>query len=465
MALDEEQTKRAVMWVYILSLFMQIVDGTIVNVAVPTLAEEFDVSEGKLGWAIIGYLISLAVFIPASGRLGDSFGTKRVFMLSLLLFTGSSTLCGLSTTFGQLVGFRVIQGIGAGLMAPIGAAMLYRAFPQSERAKAATAVIGVAVVAPAMGPVLGGVILETLNWRWIFFVNIPIGLLALTMTAKVITEYRGDREGTFDVVGFVLAGAGLALTLFAVSEGPHQGWTSAPILLGLAAGIACITAFVSWEQRTRFPLLELSLLKDKHFRTSILVGFPTYMGFMALIFILPLYLQSLRGFTALDSGLATFPQALGVMTSSQLVGRLVYSRVGPRRLMIGGAVAALLIGLVFATLDMQSSLWTVRGLNYVRGLAMGTIFVSMQASVYATTSNADTGQATALFTVVRQSAPAFGVALAGTALSSLASSANGLDPGLDAYRWAMVAAALMFVPAIAAAWQLDDSDAAETMKR
>ncbi len=166
--LSEERYKTAMVVIFVLTLFVQILDGTIVNVAIPTLADAFGVTDTEIDRAIIGYLVGLAVFIPASSWLADRFGSRVVFLSSLTLFTFASALCGASQSLNQLLAFRILQGVGAGVMGPLGAALLYRAFPQNERAKAATAVISVAVIAPAIGPVLGGFLIETLNWRWIF---------------------------------------------------------------------------------------------------------------------------------------------------------------------------------------------------------------------------------------------------------------------------------------------------------
>lgn len=462
MELDDDRYKRAMIVVFVLTLFVQILDGTIVNVAIPTLADVFGVTDAEIDRAIIGYLVGLAVFIPTSGYLADRFGARTVFLSSLTLFTLASALCGVAQSLPQLVVFRIFQGIGAGVMGPLGAAMLYRAFPQNERAKAATAVISVAVIAPAVGPVLGGAIIEFLNWRWIFYVNVPIGIVAFIVGWLVIRDFGSERAVRFDGIGFVLAGVGLGATLYGITVARDLGWTSPIVVVAIAAGILSLIALPIHERRVEQPLLRFELLRSPIFRSIQVLAFPTYAAFVGLIFLLPVYLQSLRGFSALETGLATFPQAVGVWLSSQLVGRVLYGRVGPRRLLLFGLTAALIIGLVIAQSDLTTSLWTVRLLMFARGLGLGFAFIAIQTAVYAQTSVEDTAQATAMFSANRQAAPAFGVALTAAVLAGVAT--DSASPQLGAYQAAFWVSALLFVPALIAVWWVRDEDAAATMR-
>jgi EmrB/QacA subfamily drug resistance transporter len=459
--LDDERYKTAMIVIFVLTLFVQILDGTVVNVAIPTLADAFGVTDAEIDRAIIGYLVGLAVFIPTSGWAADRFGARRVFLGSLTAFTVASTLCGLAQTLPQLVLFRILQGVGAGIMGPLGAAMLYRAFPQNERAKAATAVITVAVIAPAIGPVLGGAIVEFLDWRWIFFVNVPIGLFAFVVGLLVIRDFGADTRPRFDVIGFVLAGVGLGATLYGITVARELGWTSTVVVVSLAAGLAGLIALPLYERRREHPLLRFELLRAPIFRSIQILSFPTYAAFLGLIFLLPVYLQSLRGFGALDTGLATFPQAIGVWLSSQLVGRVLYRRIGPRRLLFTGLSWAIVVGVAMAQFDLETSLWTVRLLMFARGFGLGFAFIAIQTAIYAQTSVEDTAQATAMFSANRQAAPAFGVAITAAVLAGVATDAA--DPGLAAYRAAFWVCALMFVPALIATWWVRDEDAAATM--
>ncbi len=460
LSLDDEQYKRAMVAIFVLTLFVQILDATIVNVAIPTLADEFGVSDTEIDRAIIGYLVGLAVFIPASAWLADRFGSRKTFLFAITLFTVSSALCGLAQTLNQLLAFRILQGVGSGIMGPLGAAMLYRAFPQRERARAATAVIGVAVIAPAIGPVLGGLVIEVANWRWIFLINIPIGLFAIVAGFAVIRDFRGEVRQRFDLIGFLLAGIGLGATLFGVTVARELGWTSPVVLVSVIGGIASLVALPFFERRIEAPLLRFEVFRAPIFRALQLVSFPTYAAFLGVIFLLPVYLQSLRGFSALDTGLATFPQAVGVWISSQVVGRKFYTRIGPRRLLLVGLTGGLLVGLLLARVDLNTSLWTIRGLMFARGFTLGFAFISIQTAIYSQTSVEDTSQATAQYSANRQSAPAFGVALAA---AILAGSAGSGEPELSDFRLAFLVTALVFVPAIIATLWVRDEDAAATL--
>ncbi|HYN35087.1 MAG TPA: MFS transporter, partial [Ilumatobacteraceae bacterium] len=238
-----------VMIVYIFALFMTVIDGTMVNVALPTMARDFGVPTTDIEWISLGYLLALAAVIPAAGWLGDRFGTKRMFVIALVIFVVTSLLCGLSQTLGQLIGFRVLQGIGGGLLTPVGGAMLYRAYSMEDRAKAAIGVLSVTVIAPAVGPVLGGLIVDQASWQWIFYINVPIGALALVLSVLWLRETVQPDPGGFDAPGFVLSAAAVALLLYTLSIGPEKGWSSPTTLAFGIAGAVCLIAMIVVELR------------------------------------------------------------------------------------------------------------------------------------------------------------------------------------------------------------------------
>ncbi|MFV0309713.1 MAG: DHA2 family efflux MFS transporter permease subunit [Desertimonas sp.] len=458
--------KYVVAVVFIAALFLDILDTTIVNVALRTIAESFETTE--IEWIVLGYTLSLAIFIPASGWLGDRFGTKRTFLTALVLFVGGSMLCGLATSIGQLVAFRVLQGIGGGMLTPIGIAMLFRAFPPAERARASTLLMIPTMVAPATGPVLGGFIADTIGWRWIFLVNVPIGVVALVFGFRYLREHTEPTAGPFDIPGFVLSGYGLAAIAFALDSGPTRGWTS-PLVLGLiVSGIAAVVALVYVETHVEHPMLALRLLGDRIFRATNLTMFFAMMSFIAVTFAMPLYLQTLRGLDAFHSGLTTFPQAVGILISSQIAGRL-YARIGPRRLVIFGMSVAAVAILSFTTLSLDTSLWEIRILMLVRGLGMGFCFVPVQASSYANIAPSDNGRASAIFSTQRQMAASIGVAVVSTVLISfmpLGQVPSDFARALTGYRWAFVTSTIMAVLAVVmASLFLRDEDAAASMGR
>ncbi|MEY2424225.1 MAG: hypothetical protein QOI95_4292 [Acidimicrobiaceae bacterium] len=457
--------------VFVCGMFIDILDTTIVNVALPDLGREFHATTASIEWIVLGYLLSLAVFIPASGWIGDRLGTRRVFLFALAMFTFASALCGQAHSLGELVAFRVLQGVGGGMLVPVGTAMLFRAFPPIERAKASTVLIVPTVLAPALGPVLGGWLVTDVSWRWIFYVNLPVGALAFTIGFLFLREEREGIAGRFDVPGFLLSGAGLALVLFALTQGPEKGWRSPQVLVTGVVGIVMFVLLVIVETRVPEPLLALRLFRERMFRSANVVLTLTYGSFIGVIFLMPLYLQNLRGFTPLESGLTTFPQALGVIVSSQVVGHL-YHRVGPRRLIVFGMLGMAAVTLPLAFVGLDTNLWDIRLIMFFRGICMAFAFVPMQAATYANIAPVDTGRASAIYSTQRQVAAALGVASLGTVLVSRINSATAgvTDPhavaraALSGYRLAFLVGAALVALAAISGLLVHDEDAASTMR-
>jgi EmrB/QacA subfamily drug resistance transporter len=447
--------------IFVCGMFIDILDTTIVNVALPDLGREFHASTASIEWIVLGYLLSLALWIPASGWFGDRLGTRRVFLFALAMFTGASALCGQAHSLGELVGFRVLQGVGGGMLVPVGTAMLFRAFPPIERAKASTVLLLPTVLAPALGPVLGGWLVTDVSWRWIFYVNLPVGIVAFAIGFLYLREEREGSAGRFDAPGFVLSGAGLALILFALSQGPEKGWRSAEVVGSGLAGVALLITLVLVETRVAEPMLALRLYRERMFRNANVVLTLTYASFIGVIFLMPLFLQNLRGLTPFESGLTTFPQAIGVIVSSQIVGRL-YHRVGPRRLIFFGMLGMSVVTFQLSLLDLHTSLWTIRGIMFCRGLCASFSFVPLQASTYANVTPADTGRASALYSTQRQVAAALGVATLGTVLISRTTSQSP-SGALSGFHAAFLTGSLLVFLAAISALLIRDEDAAATM--
>jgi EmrB/QacA subfamily drug resistance transporter len=451
--------------VYVSALFLDILDSTIVNVAIPGLGRELHTENAE--WVVLGYTLSLAVWIPTSGWLGDRFGTKRTFLIALMAFTGGSLLCGCAQTIGQLIAFRVIQGVGGGMLTPVGLAMLFRAFPPAERARAATLIMIPTLAAPALGPVLGGLIVTNVSWRWIFLVNVPIGIVALWFGSRYLQEHKHPATGRFDIAGFILSASALALIVYTLSEGPHAGWMSPLVITCGVIGVVAAVATTVVELRIPSPMLDLRLLHNRMFRQCNLVGLFSMGSFLGVTFVMPLYLQLLRGMTPLESGLTTFPQAFGIMLSSVIAGR-VYARIGPRRLMSGAFFAAALAIALYTTLGLHTSLWLIRGLMFGRGVCMGFAFVPMQAASYATIEPAQNGRASSIFSTQRQVGVSLGVAIVASILAahmslSRAPLANEVNRALTGVRLAFAVAVILALLAAVCAWFIRDEDAAATM--
>jgi EmrB/QacA subfamily drug resistance transporter len=452
---------------YMVGLYMSAVDSTIIYTALPSLARDFHEPLAAAQWVTLGYLLSLAVLVPSSGWIGDRFGTRRTYLLALLLFTGASAACGLSDSLLQLVIFRVIQGAGGGLIVPVGQAMLFRTFPPERRAKAAGMVALGTALGPATGPVLGGVLTTELSWRWCFFVNVPLGLSVLAIGLLYLGEHREPAAGRLDIPGFLLAGSGLALFLYAVSESSVLGWSS-PVIIGTgAAGLAALAALVWVELHAATPMLNLRLLGNRIFRTGCMVSLCSMLAYSAYLFIMPEFLQQARGASALSSGLTTLPGAIGLWLSSQIAAR-AYPRVGPRRMAVAGlAGVATIFILLGLTIDLDTSTWLIRVLAFCSGSGIAWCNIAVQTSSFATISRADTGRASALFNTQTRVAGGLGVAVLVTVIS-ISYHAGTMVPGaalVTAFHHAFLTAAAMVVAAGLIALRIRDIDAAATMRR
>lgn len=456
--------------VFVFGLFMHLIDMTIVNVALPTFAREFNASTTTIEWVVTGYLLSLAVFIPVSGWAGDRFGTKRTFLFALAMFTLGSLLCALAWDIEPLIAFRVLQGIGGGMLTPVGTAMLFRAFPPAERAQAAALLAIPTAVAPASGPVLGGYLVEYQSWHWIFLINVPIGLAGLLVAALFLREEKQEKPGRLDVPGFVLASTGLAAVMYALAEAGSRGFDDTRVLASGLPGLALLAIFSIVELRTEEPMIDVRLLGDRLFRAANTVQFAGFAGFAGTLFLLPLLLQAEMGLTPLESGLTTFPQAIGVIMMVQPVGRL-YRRVGPRRLVMIGMAGSTLTTLAFLLVDLETSRWWIQVIMLARGWFFAFAIVPIQAVAFAAISSELTGRASAVFNAGRQVAASFGVALLATVLTNRLTHHEAVlgspftrDGALLAFHDAFLAATVVVAVAIAAAFLISDKAAAHTMR-
>ncbi len=468
---DRFEYKYLVAVAFVFALFMDILDTTIVNVALPTFARDFGASTTAIEWVVTGYLLSLAVFIPVSGWAGDRFGTRRTFLFAVAMFTIASLLCAVSWSIESLTAFRVLQGIGGGMLTPVGTAMLFRVFPPSERAKASAFVTIPAVVAPAAGPVVGGYLVEYASWHWIFIINVPIGLFAFLFSAAVLREERQAEPGRLDVPGLLLSASGLSLAVYALAEAGQHGFDDAKVIALGNLGIALLAALVVVELRTAKPMLDIRLFTDRLFRAANAVMLLGFAGMMGALFLLPLLLQAEMGLTPFESGLTTFPQAIGLLMFVPLSARL-YPRIGPRRMMMAGMAIVSVMTFAFLLVDLDTSQWWIRLLMLVRGWGFAFNLVPMQAATFATIRPQDTGRASAISAALRQVAASLGVALIATVLTSrlvhhgaqLGNPATR-DGALLAFHEAFLVAGVLAIVGIFASLLVSDREALAAARR
>ncbi|MEV5376244.1 DHA2 family efflux MFS transporter permease subunit [Streptomyces nondiastaticus] len=429
----------AVVIVYTAAMCMNGLDSTIVNPALLTIARDFGEPVSAANTVEVAFLVALAVALPVAGWLGDRFGTKRVFLGALAVFTAASAACGLSQGLTALVLARVVQGVAGGLLTPVGMTLLFRAFPPHERMKLSKVLIVPTALMPALGPPLGGFLTEHFSWHWLFFVNVPIGAAAVLLGVVGLREEKADVGGGFDLRGFLLATPALGLLTYALGFGPAHGWTSPSVVVAGPLGLVLLVAGCVHLLRAKNPLLELRLLADKVFASATVLALVTSAGLMGVLFAFPLLYQAALGASALDAGLSVFPEALGLMLASQVADRLM-PKLGPRLL----AVPALLLATgVFAALAVPGaaeSAWAVRGLMFCVGLVLGTAVLTVQIAGFADVPPPAMGGAMALFTIVRTLGGALGIA-ATAAVIAASGGAHGQDTDPGPYRAAILVTA------------------------
>ena len=396
-------------WVVATALFMEQLDSTIINTAVPAMAASLNVTPLSLKAVVTSYILSLAVCIPISGWMADRFGTRRVFSSAVAIFTFSSVLCGLSLNVPMLVAARILQGIGAAMMMPVGRLTIIRTFPKSELLMAMNFVIIPALIGPLLGPTVGGLIVHWLPWRFIFFVNVPVGLAAQWLIHRHMPDYRGETSRPLDVVGLVLFGAGTALLSWLLEIfGEHRiDVTSAAILLFVS--VSLLAAFVWHARHTRFPILRLALFRVRTFRVAVVGGFVTRLGLGSLPFLLPLLYQLGLGLPAWQSGLLMMPTMAAAM-AMKFLSAPILRRFGFRRVL---TVNTVMIGLtisLFSTVGPSTPIALIVALSLAQGFFNSLQFSSMNTMAYADVKTADSSMASSIASSLQQLSMSFGLA-------------------------------------------------------
>lgn len=406
-----EKTRLYLPWVVAVALFMQQLDGTIVNTAVPTMAESLGVASLALKSVLTSYTIAIAVLIPLSGWLADKFGTKRVFAFAVAVFTLGSLACGLSVNLPMLVASRVLQGIGAAFMMPVGRIALLKTFPKSGILRAMNFVIIPALLGPLLGPLTGGLIVHWLPWRVIFLINIPIGLLGLWLVKKHMPDHRGSVADALDTRGFILFGAGIALLSWVLEIfGEHRmdtGWVA-----GLAAiSLALIGAYFVHARKVPNPLLPVDLFRVRTFRVSVVGGFLTRLGISGMPFLLPLLYQLGMGFSPWQAGLLVMPQALAAIGMKLAVQRIM-GHFGHKRVLLCNTVLIGLMIAAFSQVGPGTPVWVILIFSVLQGSVSALQFTAMNSLAYADTSDEQASDASTVASTGQQLAISFGIAFA-----------------------------------------------------
>jgi EmrB/QacA subfamily drug resistance transporter len=393
---------RRISTVVVLGSIMSILDTTIVAVALATLGRDFHVSVSTIQWVTTGYLLSIAVVIPISGWAVDRFGAKPVWMLSLILFIAGSSLCGLAWSANSLIIFRVLQGIGGGMLLPVGQSILARA-SGPQRMGRVMSIIGVPMVmGPIMGPVIGGLIVSNFSWRWIFYINVPIGIITMVLSRRWLSSVDDRVTASFDTLGFCLLSPGLAALVYSLSEvGITGSFTSAPVTVSFALGVGLMVAFVAHALRTRYPLLDLKLFRNRNFTIANVCIFVIGATLFGSMFLLPLYYQIARGQSPWQAGLLMAPQGIGAAVIMRFAGRIT-DRSGPRRVVPGGIILMAVASIPFAFVTTNTNELLLGLTLFFRGLGLGLSMMPMTAAAYFDLSHADIPRASTTMNIVRQ---------------------------------------------------------------
>jgi len=412
------------------ALFMIMLDNTIVNVALPAIKSDLGIGTSELEWVVTAYALTFAVLLLTGGKLGDLYGRRLIFTIGLVIFTASSLACGLSSSAAELIGARAVQGVGSALMMPATLSIITATFAARERGMAIGIWAGVSAMALAIGPLLGGVITENISWNWIFFVNVPIGILGVIAAIVVVPESRDtSHEQRLDPLGLVTSGIGLLALVYALIEGHNFGWTSARIVgLFLVAALG-LAAFVFVESRQRLPLLDLTLFRNGTFTGANIVAILVTLAMFGIFVFFPIYMQTFLGWSPIQSGAALLPWTLLIVIFAPIAGKLT-DRVGSRWLITGGMTTVALCCLELSTVTVSSSFWHMLPGFVLGGLGMSFVMTPMSAAVMGAAPVDKAGVASGVLNTFRQVGVALGIAIMGAIITNREAAAlrAGADP-------------------------------------
>jgi EmrB/QacA subfamily drug resistance transporter len=438
--------------VVVLGSIMSILDTTIVNVALDTLSRELHSTIDSIQWVATGYLLSLAAVIPVTGWAARRFGAKRVYLTALVLFTAGSALCGLATSTNELILFRVLQGVGGGMILPIGQLMMAEAAGPKRMGRVMSVVAVPAMLAPILGPTIGGLILDNANWRWIFYVNVPIGIIAVISAWRVLPMVQRQRTEPLDYRGLIMLALGLPLITYGLAEIGATGSFTAPQVLGpIIAGLSLVGIFVAYALRVPRPLLNVRLYKRPTFSSASIAMFCIGAAIFGGMILLPLYWQTIRHENVVITGLLTAPQGLGAALAMPLSGKLT-DRFGGGPLALFGVVVTAVATIPFALIGAHTPILLLCVAMFVRGVGIGFAFMPAMAAAYASLKRSELSDATPQLNVLQRVGGSIGIAVLAVTLQRGLDSAHTLSAAAAAYGTAFWVAAgltaLAIIPCI-----------------
>ncbi|MGB0091898.1 MAG: DHA2 family efflux MFS transporter permease subunit [Solirubrobacteraceae bacterium] len=438
--------------VVIVGSIMSILDTTIVNVALDTLARELHSTISQIQWVVTGYMLALAAVIPITGWAACRFGAKQVYLVSLVLFTTGSALCGLATSTNELIAFRVIQGLGGGMILPIGQLMMAEAAGPKRMGRVMSIVAVPAMLAPILGPTIGGLILDNASWRWIFYVNLPIGVIAVIAALRVLPRVQREPAGKLDTLGLALMATGLPLLTYGLAEvGSTGSFTATKVVVPLILGLALIATFILHALRVPRPLLDVRLYRRPTFASASFAMFCLGAALFGGMILLPLYWQGIRHESVLDTGLLTAPQGLGMALVMPLAGKLT-DRLGGGPLALFGVVLTTLATIPFGLIADNTSILWLSVAMFVRGAGIGFAFMPAMAAAFASLERSELPNATPQLNVLQRVGGSIGTAVLAVVLQRGLTGVHTLSGAASAYGtafwWSAGLTALAIIPCI-----------------
>ncbi|MBW7474546.1 DHA2 family efflux MFS transporter permease subunit [Paenibacillus oenotherae] len=400
----------------IVGLFMVILDGTAVNVAIPGLMAEFKVDYQLVQWTVTGYALAQAAVIPLAGWLSDRFGAKKVFLISVFLFTVGSLLCALATSVEQLVIYRILQGLGGGMVMPIAMAFTYRLSPP-EKVGAVMGMMGIPILlAPALGPVVAGWLVDYASWKWIFLINIPIGIIGILLGMRTLPNIERQAVASLDKFGIILAPLAFAALSYGVTEGATS-WTAAKTIIAISVGVAALILFIIVELNRKDPLLELRVFKSADFSKGIVVQWISQIALFGTMFLVPLFLQDAKGYTAFETGLIMLPQAVAAGIFMPIAGTL-YDRIGARPLVLIGMTLVTVAASILSQVDAESGLAMIIIPLSLLGAGMGLSMMPLNTHLMQSAPRNLVSRVSSLTNAAQQVMSSFAIAGLATILAS-----------------------------------------------
>jgi EmrB/QacA subfamily drug resistance transporter len=438
--------------VVVIGSIMSILDTTIVNVALATMSRELHASISEIQWVVTGYMLSLAAVIPVSGWAARRFGAKQVYLVSLVLFTAGSALCGLATSTNELILFRVLQGVGGGMILPVGQLMMAEAAGPKRMGRVMSIVAVPAMLAPILGPTLGGVIVQNMSWRWIFYVNVPIGVIAVIAALRTLPRVERGQADRLDVRGLLLMATGLPLVTYGLAEvGITGSFTAVKVVVPIVLGLALVAAFALHALRVPTPLLDLRLYRRPTFSSASFAMFCLGAALFGGMILLPLYWQEVRGESVIVTGLLTAPQGLGAAMAMPIAGKLT-DRMGGGPLALFGVTLCAVATIPFGLIGAHTSIVLLSGAMFLRGIGIGFGFMPTMAAAFASLDRSELASATPQLNVLQRVGGSIGTAVLAVVLQRALVGAHGVSGEAAAYGtafWASaILAALAIVPAV-----------------